>query len=615
MSVRFAQIRPGVCALALPWILAGQVVSPVFLIQQPTLFPPAISASGTSVAFGSAIAPDGSVGPTVNVYVAAADGTNARRLSQPPRGASSVTLSADGTRVAYVAQSPAGSATPGEELHIVDVAAAMDRVAYLYTAGCIQPLCVGCASSCVHEPHFTADAGKLLFAVSGNPPFFVVNADGSAPTRLPVYTGNLADAPARVISRGGIVVFTSAAPNGPTFAAAPTEVYTMNLDGTNIHRVVPFGTDPTIYARNAVISADGTTVAFESNFAGLGNPPAKTDQVWVSRVDGTGLRQLTTGSSPASNPTLSADGSLVAFVQNGQALLARSDGTSQKKLTSFVQSVVQDPVLNDNGTIVVFTLAPLSGQRGSIYAISIDGANLHAVYAPPVLTTSGITGASAGSLVSIYGANFRPDSLVTAAGFPLPQSLGGVSLLVNGNPVPLLAVSAWQINAQLPPDLPAGNASFQVMPAGSTAPPAVTAQVQAFAPSIFTYPNPASGTQGGFLQAAVFHAGTAVPCDDANPAAAGETVEIYGTGLGSTNPVVPAGMAAPASPPATTVTQPQVLIGQTSATVVFAGLTPGLAGVYQVNAVIPAGLRADRYPVNWKIGSVQGSAAGLITLR
>jgi aspartate 1-decarboxylase len=74
----------------------------------------------------------------------------------------------------------------------------------------------------------------------------------------------------------------------------------------------------------------------------------------------------------------------------------------------------------------------------------------------------------------------------------------------------------------------------------------------------------------------------------------GDVVVIYCTGLGEVNPPVPSGSPAPSSPLAKTITQPSVTIGGAQAAVQFAGLTPGLVSVYQVNAVVPAVSAGDQ---------------------
>jgi uncharacterized protein (TIGR03437 family) len=73
-----------------------------------------------------------------------------------------------------------------------------------------------------------------------------------------------------------------------------------------------------------------------------------------------------------------------------------------------------------------------------------------------------------------------------------------------------------------------------------------------------------------------------------NPATAGDVIVIFCTGLGPTAPTVTAGQPSPNS---AIVTIPAtVTIGGVSATVQFAGLSPGFAGLYQVNVVVPPGV-------------------------
>ena len=103
------------------------------------------------------------------------------------------------------------------------------------------------------------------------------------------------------------------------------------------------------YASNATISADGTTIASESNYSDSG--PQVLNQVWLVRADGTGLRQLSVGPSAASGASISGDGSTVTFVQNGQVLRV---GTAPQAvpplvLTAYSTSAARDAVLSDDG--------------------------------------------------------------------------------------------------------------------------------------------------------------------------------------------------------------------------------------------------------------------------
>jgi hypothetical protein len=204
---------------------------PVRLGDSINLIPPAVNADGSVVLFGAAVAPDGAVKKGTNLYL-----YTPASVRQPTSYAGDFNLTGV-TSLTYAAGMAGYTALPGgaggaEEVHLLDIAKAADRTLAVDKEGCIQPLCVGCYRPCVGPVHLSPDGTKVLYAVSRTQPFLVVNADGTGLTRLPVYLGALAPSPQRVIGRNGVVVFTSPAPNGPTFAATATDVYTINLDGT-----------------------------------------------------------------------------------------------------------------------------------------------------------------------------------------------------------------------------------------------------------------------------------------------------------------------------------------------------------------------------------------------
>jgi uncharacterized protein (TIGR03437 family) len=97
--------------------------------------------------------------------------------------------------------------------------------------------------------------------------------------------------------------------------------------------------------------------------------------------------------------------------------------------------------------------------------------------------------------------------------------------------------------------------------------------------------------------------------DASNPATAGTTtILIYCTGLGAVSANQPA-TGAPASLDSTklasTTTVPTVTIGGVNASVSFSGLAPGYVGLYQVNALVPAGVAASSATtVTIKMGDV-----------
>jgi len=77
----------------------------------------------------------------------------------------------------------------------------------------------------------------------------------------------------------------------------------------------------------------------------------------------------------------------------------------------------------------------------------------------------------------------------------------------------------------------------------------------------------------------------------ANPARGGEYLVIYLVGMGTTNPGVQTGLAAPSAPLANTSSPATVSLGKSNATVAFSGLTPGGVGLFQINFEVPRGLK------------------------
>ena len=186
---------------------------------------------------------------------------------------------------------------------------------------------------------------------------------------------------------------------------------------------------------------------------------------------------------------------------------------------------------------------------------------------------------SPGSLASLFGANLAP-SIAGATTLPLPTTLGGVQVLVNGVAAPLLYVSPAQINFQIPYEALGSNATVVV----------VSNNIQGISnilklgmqlPGIFS--RTANGQGAGAILNADNSANSA-----ANPAAAGSVIQIYATGLGATNPPAVSGQPGSATRLNNVVNTPAVFIGGVQADVQFAGLAPGFVGLYQVNAVVPA---------------------------
>jgi uncharacterized protein (TIGR03437 family) len=212
------------------------------------------------------------------------------------------------------------------------------------------------------------------------------------------------------------------------------------------------------------------------------------------------------------------------------------------------------------------------------------------VFAQPPIATGAVNGASfsgnlcPGALASMFGFNLA-SGIAAAQSLPLPTDLLGTKVLVKdpSMPTPIIAplyfVSPGQINFEIPFEVVRTNISISVLtPQGTSN--AVTLNLSPMAPGIFSQTADGKGT------ALVFDP-TFKPLTDTP--SLGSTVIFYATGLGATTPPATSGYGGNISPPFNQVASPfDIYIGGSKATVAWAGLAPGFAGVYQLN-VVPSG--------------------------
>jgi uncharacterized protein (TIGR03437 family) len=260
------------------------------------------------------------------------------------------------------------------------------------------------------------------------------------------------------------------------------------------------------------------------------------------------------------------------------------------------------PVTDADGRALI-RWTPGTGASSELY-ITLDGVN----QSPSLVVTASRPGAialstivnaasfdpaiSPGAIATAYGAGFSTGG-AAAANFPWPDSLNGVQVLVNGLAAPVLYVSDGQVNFMVPSNIPEGDAQVSIVTAAGTS-PILRISIRIAAPGIFFDPVNGHG--------AILHAGTQQGTL-LRPAIAGDVVEIYCTGLGAVRESRP-GLRE-------TVMQPDVLIGDQRAEVLYSGLAAGYLGLYQVNVRVPAGVRPGLQPVSIAINSVRSNAPGI----
>jgi uncharacterized protein (TIGR03437 family) len=233
---------------------------------------------------------------------------------------------------------------------------------------------------------------------------------------------------------------------------------------------------------------------------------------------------------------------------------------------------------------------------------------------PPIIGPNGVlnaasfTGTAApGALMAIFGSNLATGT-AQAAALPLPARMANVQAFLGGEPLPLLYAGPGQINFMVPFDIATNSSRQLVVQNGSALSVPEEVQVAPAAPASFTLDGSGSGPA---IVVAVPGSGSAHLVNTASPAHAGDTIVIYCTGLGGVDSALNAGEATPVSPLAPASDAISVTVGGQAAQVAFAGLVPTFTGLYQINAVLPAGLSGDALPLLIGAGTAQGPSATL----
>jgi uncharacterized protein (TIGR03437 family) len=215
--------------------------------------------------------------------------------------------------------------------------------------------------------------------------------------------------------------------------------------------------------------------------------------------------------------------------------------------------------------------------------------------AVPVLTPNGtlhsfdpLVGAALapGTIVAIYGQNLAAMAAQPTT-IPLPTTFNGTSVIVGGMEAPLYYVSPTQVNAQIPFELQPGSQYDVIVSANGALTNSQPIQLSAATPGLAAFSN-------GML-IAQHSDGSLVSLT--SPATAGEYLVAYLAGLGDTTVPVASGAASPTSPLAQPSAAPVLTIDGAPYPILFAGLTPGLVGLYQLNFQVPAGLPAGNLTV------------------
>ncbi|HLY18372.1 MAG TPA: TIGR03118 family protein [Bryobacteraceae bacterium] len=260
----------------------------------------------------------------------------------------------------------------------------------------------------------------------------------------------------------------------------------------------------------------------------------------------------------------------------------------------------------------IYFTAGLPGPDGGPHGL------LGRLQAAPVITSAGVlNGASFQSAiapntwVTIKGSNlagttreWESSDIVNGA---LPTDLDGVSVSLNGMWAYVEYVSPTQLNVLLPVGLASGTANLQTFAFGLSG-PVVPVQVLDTAPAFFMQSDGKHVVATHADGTLIAPAGTA----GATPAAPGETIVMYGTGFGVTNPAAPEGMVI-TTPLPLAAGFPTITFNGAAGQVRYSSLT--YAGLFQINVTIPTSAPSGDVAVVAQVGPESSPANVVIAIQ
>jgi uncharacterized protein (TIGR03437 family) len=259
------------------------------------------------------------------------------------------------------------------------------------------------------------------------------------------------------------------------------------------------------------------------------------------------------------------------------------------------------------GTVNPQLVVTLSASSGNLQPATrkLFGGIAQNLTPPPSLAAGGtlnnlnpvVGGAlSPGVIAEVFGANLAASSSATGK-LPLPTDFNNTFAQIGPFRAPLYFLSSGQLDVQLPSEINSNQQLPVVLSVNNALTLPVTLNIVPNTPGVlsdFKGPTPPYVQNGAHIIAQHLDGSTV---DSKKPGKAGEFLVMYLVGLGETDNPVPSGHPAPSSPLSNVKNQPTVTVDSLPSKTVFAGLTPGFVGLYQIDFQVPTGVHTGEVVV------------------
>ena len=281
------------------------------------------------------------------------------------------------------------------------------------------------------------------------------------------------------------------------------------------------------------------------------------------------------------------------------------------------------PWLTDDGLQAIYLAAPSAGQPKQVYLVSTGTGTLRKLTDIPEGVSSAVISGLGGVVYAATPSNrlfeadtavgtlrqltnrtpqvvaweggAAPGSLISLQGVALSRTDGTAAVRIGGLDAPTLDFSPESGSFQIPWEL-ALPAPTAVMPlsvgaeSDSLIEQVFSVTVAEVEPFFLTLPVTGANAE---RQAVIAHQDFHGLVTAADPALPGEVLHFYMTGLGPVSPPIRTGQVAPVNSLYVSSTPPMCSFVERTATPVtllFAGLAPGLLGIYQLDVQVPPNL-------------------------